>query len=233
MGCMRICNITAILLLLTNFADCEGVVVHKGQDFHSDDSATSLRFDEVNPQGFVTWFSSRGKTVRYEATQWFRYMEFPPPLIEAVDPKILGARLKQLKSLEDFSVRFKTAAPLMEQTIARVRSDTEKLRDGLVLHQNVWISRVEYEAGLQQKAEKIKLQEQQEEQKKQQEIAKLALESELETKRAEERRAVKIQDLRDKIGELTTEKMALQLQNKNLQDEILSILNRGKVDSEK
>ena len=237
---MDVRNIAAIFLLTTRLADGEGVVVHKEQEFHANDSATPLRFDEVNPKGFVTWFSSSGKTLRFEATQWFRYIEFPPPLIEAIDPKILPTRIKQLESLENFSAQFRKSSTLLEQVIARVRLDTENLKNGLVLHNKVWISRADYEASQQQKADEIKRKLQEVASQEESEIARIKLKSELQSKRleelrvvTEERRAVKIQDLRDKIGDFSAEKSTIQLENKILREELLNIVNRENIDSGK
>ena len=214
-------------------ACCEGVVASKEQAFHSNDVAKVIKFDQVRPEGFVTWFYVDGKRVRYESTQWFRYVEFPPALVEAVDPKILSIRLKQLGAMEEFGNQFKGAAPLMKEAITRVRSETDNMKDGLVLFKSNWISRAEYEATIKIEAEIIerKMQEEsrQKEHARQLEIQRLKNETDLEIAKSRERRSKKIQLIRDEIAQFSKERDGLKQQNITLDQELLKAVEQVEI----
>jgi hypothetical protein len=201
------------ILMFPALALCEGVLASKEQPFHSNDAAKVVRFDRVSPEGFVTWFSVDGKRVRFESTQWFRYVEFPPALIEAVDPNILPSRLKQLGTMEEFANQFKRAAPLMKEEIIQVRSETDNLKSGLVLFKRNWIPRAEYDATIKKQAEEIERKKQEvasrEEHARQLEIQRLKSETNLQIAKIEERRSKKLQSLRDEIAQFSKERDGL------------------------
>jgi hypothetical protein len=132
-------------------AAAQGILAYKTQNYHKDSDAKILVFDSIQPEGFVTWVTVKGKRLRFEKTNFHTWVILPRELPQQI---ILDEEKKELseaiKEIRDFTSRFPGAKQYTQETIDFLESAQRSLANGKVWKQSNWITAQEHEKSLEE-----------------------------------------------------------------------------------
>lgn len=127
-----------IIPLPTSKAD--GILVYKNQRFHSNNLAHAFIYQQIEPQGVVTWATTSGQRIRFEKTQFHVWAELPSSLPNEIISDAEKAWLaSQIAPIEKIRNDYPQTIAMTDRTFTMLDEARTNIRAGKIRHEGAWI----------------------------------------------------------------------------------------------